>query len=86
MNQDTIEEYVIEYFRRQNSLPEKPKEELLATFYLDAGLIDSMGIVELISEFETKFEFQFTADDLQSNEFQTIGGLISLIKKHTRQQ
>ena len=35
----------------------------------------------MVSEFESKLAIQFTAEDMQSYEFQTIGGLIALIDR-----
>lgn len=49
--------------------------------YLDEGLLDSMGIVMMISEFEEEFGIRFTPDDLQSEEFATVGGLIQTIER-----
>lgn len=49
--------------------------------YLDQGLIDSFGIVSLIGEMEEKCDIHFSAEDLESYEFQSIGGLISIIER-----
>ena len=60
-----------------------PKDEraLLATRYLDAGLIDSMGIVVLITQLEDELGVRLEAEDMQSYEFQTVEGLIGLVAK-----
>ena len=55
--------------------------EVLACAYLDSGIIDSLGIINMVSEFESKLAIQFSAEDMQSYEFQTIGGLIGLIDR-----
>jgi acyl carrier protein len=55
--------------------------DILACAYLDRGIIDSLGIVTMISEFESVFGIQFSADDMQSREFLTVGGLITLIDR-----
>jgi hypothetical protein len=55
--------------------------DVLACHYLDEGLIDSLGIVIMISELEPEFGIHFSAEDMQSYEFQTIGGLIALIDR-----
>ena len=56
-------------------------EEVLECAYLDTGIIDSLGIINMVSEFESKLAIRFSAEDMQSYEFQTIGGLISLIDR-----
>lgn len=72
---------VIAYLEQSRPVPGESEEEKLACHYLDVGVIDSMGIVRLIADMEEKHGFQFTEDDLQSFEFQTVGGLISIIEK-----
>jgi len=53
--------------------------------YYAKGLIDSFGIVELISEIETVFDIVFDDDDLKSPDFRTINGLLKIIINHIRQ-
>jgi acyl carrier protein len=48
--------------------------------YLDAGIIDSLGIVMMVTHLEAALGINFSAADMQSYEFQTIGGLIGLLK------
>lgn len=48
--------------------------------YLDTGVLDSMGIVAMVMEMEQRFGIRFAAEDMQSVDFRTIGGLISLIE------
>jgi len=74
-----VKQFVVDYLQSRGSLPQNPKD-LLKYEYLDAGLIDSMGIVEMINEFEKKFKIYFKPQDMQSMEFRTVGGLIQLIE------
>ena len=60
------------------------RESFLAVRFLDQGLIDSLGIIALISEIESGCAIRFTADDLESYEFQSIGGLLGLIERHRK--
>ncbi len=62
-------------------LPGDKDADYLSCYYLDIGIIDSIGIVEMIMEFEEKFNIHFDADCMQSYEFQTIGGLIQIIER-----
>jgi acyl carrier protein len=76
---------VIDFFK-QNSTAGLPTDEsgLLHCAYLDMKLIDSMGIILMITEFEEKLGVSFTAEDMQSYNFQTIGGLIDIIENKRR--
>jgi acyl carrier protein len=72
---------VIEFFKSQGKLPNLDSE-IMKFNYLDSGLIDSMKLVEMIVIFEDEFKIKFTHNELQSNEFRTVGGLINLINSH----
>ena len=72
---------VLDFFARNARGPLPPDDSALECHYLDAGLIDSLGIVTMISEFESALAIRFSAEDMQSYEFQTIGGLIQLIDR-----
>lgn len=72
---------VFRFFAQRTPIPGATRAEQLACHYLDAGLVDSMQIVELIMELEAAFGIHFDADDLQSDEFQTVGGLITLVER-----
>ena len=73
---------VLDFMARSGRKPLPASEaEMLACPYLDSGIIDSLGIINMVSEFESKLAIQFSAEDMQSYEFQTIGGLIGLIDR-----
>lgn len=75
-------ELVMDFFLRNGRKPLPANEaDALACNYLDMGIIDSLGIVTMISEFEANLAIHFSAEDLQSYEFQTVGGLIVLIDR-----
>ena len=57
------------------------RDAFLRIRFLDEGLIDSLGIISLIAELEEKRGIRFSADDLESYEFQNIGGLIGIIER-----
>lgn len=74
------EQVVLDFFARNGRAP-LPQSDVLELRYLDTGMIDSLGIITLISELEGKLGIQFSAADLQSPEFQTIGGLIGIVDR-----
>lgn len=73
---------VLDFFSRNAKSP-LPQDEgaLLASFYLDVGIIDSLGIVMMIGEIEDKLGVTFSSEDMQSYEFQTVGGLIGIVER-----
>lgn len=81
----SIKKRVIEFFNSCGELP-KTDIEIIKFSYLDSGFIDSMKLVEMIVMFEDEFEIKFTHEELQSNEFRTIGGLINIINCHRESQ
>jgi acyl carrier protein len=75
-----VKDAVLAYLGAKGELP-ADEAQLRGFEYLEKGLLDSFGIVEMITEFEGRFEIQFSPEDLQSAEFRTIGGLIDLLER-----
>ncbi|MBU1109295.1 MAG: acyl carrier protein [Candidatus Riflebacteria bacterium] len=64
-----------------------PPEDTIATYrYLDRGHVDSIGLIKFIFEIEDEFQIQFASEETQSDEFRTIGGLISIIRRKMAEQ
>ena len=78
-----VKEQVLAYFHSKGlkTSYDTSLETLEQFSYLDSGLIDSMGIIEMIMEFEETFQIHFDSEHLQSQAFQTMGGLIQLISQ-----
>ena len=55
-------------------------DELLKYRYLDNHL-DSFGIIQFIMAVEEEFGIILEAEDTESEEFRTIGGVIEIIKR-----
>ena len=67
----TVADAVLNFFESRGGLPGATREEKLCCAYLDEQIVDSMGIIEMVSHFEETFNIRFEADHLQSLEFQT---------------
>jgi acyl carrier protein len=76
----SIKDCVLAYFAEKRTLAGS-EEEQFRIKYLNEGIIDSMGIIDLITHFEDQYQIRFEADDLQSEDFQTIGGLVQIIER-----
>ena len=51
------------------------------TNLIEAGMIDSFGVVELICYLEERFAVKFTDDDLLSSEIAVVSGMADLVQK-----
>ncbi len=49
--------------------------------FLETGIIDSTGILELVSFIEEKFEFEVDDEDLVPDNFDSVNKLVSYIEK-----
>lgn len=75
------EELVREFFTQHAKSPLPSGKDALSVQYLNDGLIDSFGIVTMITRFESELGVSFSAEDMQSKEFQTVGGLIGILER-----
>lgn len=80
------QEYVLSFLRARGEIPGATVDEYMACEYLDVGLVDSFGLVELILDCEDKFSIRFGPEEMQSVEFRTIGGLVGLINRLTEER
>ena len=48
---------------------------------LEAGVIDSTGVLELIAFLETRFQLTVPDDDLLPVNFDSIGGIVSYVER-----
>ena len=72
-------QWLLEWFCKRREWTPPPVEQLAVLNYFDAALIDSMGVIELISDIEARFGASFTHADFQDRRFSTVGGLADLI-------
>lgn len=78
---ENVKQVVFSFLESHNPIPGDTEAQKLTCHYLDAKIIDSLGIVQMIMEFEEKFGIEFTSDDLQSEAFLTVGGVIGIIER-----
>lgn len=73
------QEWLFEFFCERNHLS---REQLRADTHrdiFDAGLLDSFGLIELITTVEQVFKFELSAADLEDERFRTIDGLAHIV-------
>ncbi len=61
--------------------PLSPDDDLL-----DGGIIDSAGILQLISYLEERFGFQVSDEELTAENFRTVDDLASFVEAKTQAQ
>ena len=49
--------------------------------YFDQGLVDSLGVIELIEDLEQQYSIRFTEAHFQQRRFATIDGLSELVQE-----
>lgn len=47
--------------------------------YVDAGCLDSMALMNLVVALEERFDVELTDDEIVSDAFRTLGGLVSIV-------
>ena len=74
---NAVREYVLAAIGRKAKLPAAVDIE---TFnYIDTGYVDSIEIIKFVVDIEARFNIEISDADLESPEFRTVGGLISMI-------
>lgn len=78
-------QWLLKWFSNRRKTDRAAGKELLDVNYLDAGLLTSLEVVELVTEVEQEFGIQFSELDFQDQRFPTISGLSDLIlERRTR--
>ena len=66
---------ISQYIQKKYSLEDLKESDYLFT----TGVIDSFGIVELISDLERDYNIHFEADDLKKENLETVSAIAKLI-------
>jgi acyl carrier protein len=77
----TIERDLINFFAERGGLPGGSLDEQLDYPFFDAGILTSVGLVELVMQIEQKYSLQLDLEELQGSDFQTCRGIARLIRR-----
>lgn len=77
---DNVEAYVRAFFQSALAKQGLERGDIMAVPYIEDKVLDSFGVVTMITDFEAKFGIRFSIDDLQSEGFKTVGGVVSCIQ------
>lgn len=75
----TTIEWVIDWFEKHSSEGADAIKESLNANYMEQGLIDSFGFVQMLSDIDDEYDILFQNDDFQNPDFMTIEGLAKMI-------
>jgi acyl carrier protein len=82
-SQEEIVVAIESVIREQLDVPPNGEDIGPDTSLFKGGLeLDSFNIVELISELESRFSFEFEEADFQEEHFKTVGSLGRLLDRH----
>ncbi len=83
LDQD-IQDWVVAFLRSRGDLPEDSLHDVLMFNYLDTELLDSFDLINMVNSLESTFNMQIDLDDMMSEEFATVGGLIRIVSRQCR--
>lgn len=78
MKSNEVLEWLIGWFQNRGASAELLKKDPTAN-YLELGLIDSMGLMELITAIEEKFQVRLNENHFQDPRFLTLQGLSDIV-------
>jgi acyl carrier protein len=74
---DEIKAYLIKQIEKKSRLPDGCEHAVYD--YIDAGHVDSMGIIKFVVDIETHFNIELDDSDIESEAFRTLDGLTEII-------
>lgn len=72
-----VKEFVTEYIQREYTVAEDV--DIMTLNYIEAGYIDSMGLIQFIATLEDEFGIAFSDEDMQNPDIRIVGKLIEMI-------
>jgi acyl carrier protein len=79
-----IYDEIVSLLEKRGPVQGNSDQEICNYKYLDAGHVDSLNIMQFILEIEESFGISLSTEDIQSDEFRTIGGIITLVERIRR--
>jgi acyl carrier protein len=71
---DKLKTYINDYFVKESGIELKDD-----TSFLDEGVIDSTGVMELVAFLETTFEFRIEDEEIVPDNFDSINKLLKFV-------
>ena len=78
IKENEIKKFIVNYLEKKGKISKNIDIDNLN--FLETGYIDSIGIIKFIVEIEEKFNIQISEEDIISEQFKTVKGLVLLIE------
>ena len=79
-----VAEYIIGALQKKHTLDKTVDLDTLN--YVEEGYVDSLGIIQFVSEIEAEFGITFSDEELASPSFQIAGELIKLVERKLKEK
>ena len=79
MNKKSITKYILSVIGKKRKIPNDIKNNYSKFNFVDTGFIDSFEIFVLISKIENKYKIKFSENEISSQKFKTVDGLVKMI-------
>ncbi len=79
---DTARDFIVQLLLEKGPLPDAANPD--GYRYFDCGHIDSLGLIKFAFRIEERFNVRFLPQDIASEQFRTVGGLVGLIQSRSR--
>jgi acyl carrier protein len=76
--EDRIREFVLKHFPLARNRGIKPDDK-----WLETGLLDSLGILDLVHFLEEEFSIHVTDEELLPENFQSLDAVVAFVEKRT---
>lgn len=77
---DSIRQFIVRLIEKKAKLP--PEIDVDSYNYIDTGYVDSLGIIKFVVDIESEFNIEISDVDIESSDFRTIGGLVSIVNRN----
>lgn len=84
MEQSDVLNWLVDWFKQRGPVPGVNVVEHIRSNYYESGLMDSLGVLTLITDVEEHFGVRFSSEDFQDRRFSTIEGLSQMIVESVR--
>jgi len=76
---EKVKEFIVDYIQREYTISEDI--DIMELNYVEAGYIDSLGMIQFIAVIEDEFGISFSDDELADPDIKVVGKLINMVVK-----
>lgn len=77
-------EWIENWFVKNAKIGKDDLRKLQNDNYIEKGLIDSFGFIQLVNDIEKRYQIVFEDDDFENEHFFIISGLINIVEQHVK--